>query len=144
MLLVGENNPYGNDPRYALYCLPLNSAGGRLQRLVLGLRFSRYLELERVNLCSGKWSVPAARAAAALYAPTAERVPVLLGAKVSAAFGVPFVPFTRTEMGVVLPHPSGRCTIWNEPGSVARARAVLAEVFPDVPFGEIERVGDSR
>lgn len=63
---------------------------------------------------------------------------VLFGAKVARAFGATeFRPF---EIGhasgfltfVTLPHPSGRCLAWNEPGAYERARALLREagVYP--------------
>jgi hypothetical protein len=34
-----------------------------------------------------------------------------------------------------LPHPSGLCRLWNEPGAVTRARRLLAEVAPWVHWG---------
>ena len=36
-IIVGEANPYGGDPAYALYPIPENSAGGRLCRLIMAL-----------------------------------------------------------------------------------------------------------
>ena len=61
-LLVGECNPYGPDPKYALYPYPRNSAGGRLCRVVFNLPTRVYLEaFDRVNLCATTWSQPAAR-----------------------------------------------------------------------------------
>lgn len=57
-LLVGEQNPYGADPKFALYPYPENSAGGRLCFKVFGLTRHEYLaRFDRVNLCSGKWSM---------------------------------------------------------------------------------------
>lgn len=54
-ILVGEANPYGGDPRYALYPLPENSAGGRLCRLILKLEVRQYLRsFDRRNLCATK------------------------------------------------------------------------------------------
>jgi uracil-DNA glycosylase len=73
------------------------------------------------------------------------RLFVLLGAKVCDAFGVPFEPFTiqvKTTSAavaillkvphqewtfVVLPHPSGRNRLWNDPLAVDKARKVLKE-----------------
>jgi hypothetical protein len=37
IVLVGESNPYGADPYYALYPAPDGSAGHRLCCLVLGM-----------------------------------------------------------------------------------------------------------
>ena len=63
--LVGEHNPYGADPEFALYPLPANATGGRLQRLILGVSMTDYMRhYERVNLCTDKFSVTAARQAA--------------------------------------------------------------------------------
>lgn len=137
-LLVGEINPYGADPRYALYPLPPSSAGGRLCTRVLGLRRRSYLErFERQNLCTGKWSARSARDRARwLVESTPARPFVLLGAKVASAFGLAFEPFENARLSapagelpfVMLPHPSGRCRLWNEPGSVERAREALHSV----------------
>lgn len=129
-LLVGEANPYGADPYYALYCEPPTSAGGRLCRKVLGLEPREYLSrFDRANLCVGKWDVCMARSRAheLTRAPVEHSHFVLLGAKVTRAFDVEFRPFTAHGMFVVLPHPSGLCRAWSEPGAFERARAVLRE-----------------
>ena len=73
---------------------------------------------------------------------------VLRGRKVAGAFGLGHLaPFTRQDVVqidggnllryVILPHPSGRCRVWNEPDAVERARALLRQVRPDVPWGEL-------
>src|SRR6266404_5573815 len=140
-LLVGEDNPYGSDPRYALYHYPPNSAGGRLCREVMGLTPREYIRLfDRVNLCAGNWKISEARKTAArLMAEHSVRVFVLLGAKVAKAFGLPYEPFTMRgsmpsddQLFVQLPHPSGRCRTWNVVGSYGRARRLLsgANVLP--------------
>ena len=90
--LIGEQNPYGADPAFALYPLPENAAGARL------------------------------------------------GARVSAAFGVPFrerlfdpevcvlrAPDIRRRI-LVAPHPSGRSREWNDPRAPERLRAALARL----------------
>lgn len=151
--VVGEDNPYGSDPRYALYDEPERSAGARLRRLVFGVRRTTYhRRTRRLNLCDPRWSAPAARARAAeLLADRSAgeaRVFVLLGRKVAAAFGLdahpPFsVVLAPDEDGafwpcVLLPHPSGRCREWNEPGAHERARALLRSVRPDIPWGEAD------
>lgn len=138
-LLVGEDNPYGTDPRYALFPAPVNSAGARLCSLVMQLRHTEYVRLfDRVNLCAGAWSAPEARArAAALQAEAPDRKLVLLGAKVCRAFGAPYRPFTiLLPTLLVLPHPSGRCRAWNEPNAFELARAVLRDfgVLPPKPL----------
>lgn len=133
-LLVGELNPYGADPKYALYPLPEGASGDRLCRLVMGLQRAEYLRrFDRVNLCVGKWSMKAARSEAQRIYDDPPRRIVLLGRKVAAAFGFGAAapPFSSMRAGeaaiVLLPHPSGLCREWNEPGAFDRARAVLRE-----------------
>lgn len=125
-LLVGELNPYGADQRYALYPSPRRSAGGRLCYDVLGLLPMEYFRTyDRANLCTGKWSTPAAGSKAFdLEVQGYDRL-ILLGAKVSKAFSVPFLPFTVQDGKLVLPHPSGLCRLWNEPGAYERAREAV-------------------
>lgn len=136
-LLVGEDNPYGVDSRYALYPNPVRSAGFRLCHTILGFRSAwGYLRaFDRVNLCAGRWSMPEARAKASEIARERDgRVVILLGAKVSTAFGFAYDPFVRWGRGpdgagpgvvIILPHPSGRCRLWNERGAIERARALV-------------------
>lgn len=147
---VGEDNPYGSDPRYALFCEPPNSAGGRLQRLVLDVSRREYLaSFERVNLCARKWGLREARASAADLRRGERGVFVLLGAKVCSAFGFEFNPTFRYfddfsmstshqnyQRFVVLPHPSGLSRAWNAPGAFDSARATLraAGVLPVPPL----------
>lgn len=141
-LLVGEANPYGGDPYYALYPDPPNCAGDRLCRKVMGLDPDDYLErFDRVNLCPRRWSAREARERAdAMRIERKGGTLVLLGARVTRAFGMFFAPFLVERRGpvwpadgastayVVLPHPSGLSRAWNAPGAYDRARAVLREV----------------
>jgi len=131
--IVGELNPYGARPEYALYPDPPGCAGHRLMK-ILGLSEEEYLALGRVNLCVRKWSGLAARnAAVQLFFGAGEGDAfVMLGRKVAAAFyvtGDPLPPFSVcTIHGVTfasLPHPSGRCRAWNATDAVAHAREVL-------------------
>lgn len=131
--LVGEMNPYGADPRFALYPLPERASGHRMQHRVLGIGVTDYVHLRRYNLCVGRWSIRDARKRAdeILTETAPEGVVVALGAKVASAFGVVrSTPFMRLGRLVLLPHPSGLCRVWNEAGAVARARAVLREACP--------------
>lgn len=156
-LLVGESNPYGTDPHYALYPAPIGCAGWRLCHEVLGLRDVTYLgSFERVNLLAGKWSVPAAREAAAairfrhegdLTDPLRQTRPaiILLGRKVADAFEIhdhspaPYVSMKHAPLTLVLlPHPSGLCRRWGaELDLVERCREALRKVLPGIPFGEV-------
>jgi hypothetical protein len=131
-LIVGELNPYGSDPHFALYPLPAGAAGDRLCR-ILGLRRGDYLaRFDRVNLCDGKWSASAARERAGEIMDSDHERVVLLGSKVAKAFGVPFRPFEFVpgcwQTLLVLPHPSGRCRIWNDHRSVTNAKLAVAEL----------------
>lgn len=136
-LLIGELNPYGTDPQYALYPEPEGASGDRLCRFVMGLTHDEYLErFDRANLCTGKWSAPAARRMAADLVVSAGGPIVLCGVKVASAVGLLPQPFNikRLYIGgygdrvvVVLPHPSGRCRTWHQPGAVDRARSCLRE-----------------
>jgi hypothetical protein len=132
--LVGESNPYGDDPQYALYPYPDGCSGHRLCRLVLGMNRRHYLaSFKRVNLVRGDWSLPAARTRAAELRQDGGRF-VLLGANVCRAFGVTFAPFVAYmqagETLLCLPHPSGRCRLWQEPGTIEKARVAVAALAP--------------
>lgn len=159
VLLVGEMNPYGEDPEYALYHLPTGASGDRLRR-ILGLDSVAYLALGRVNLCEGRWSMPAARArAAALIRDASWTSYVLLGRKVAGAFGYTEPAFSAQQLTwhqldglgrehapvvvVSLPHPSGLNRAWNVAGSVDKARDLLCLVVPAVQWGTAdERMSD--
>ncbi len=149
VILVGELNPYGSDPEFALYCYPPGCSGDRLRR-ILGLPEDQYLSLHRKNLCDGDWSKDQAKTRALeLLSPDAPwRVMVLLGRKVTETFekvalDAPLVPFsTRAccpRMTLVsLPHPSGRnAASWN-PKLHERARQILCELTPELPWGSID------
>lgn len=136
-LLVGELNPYGSDPAFALYPLPRHASGGRLAE-ILGLSRTEYLRtFDRANLCDGRWSMyPARVRAKEILRVSMEdevgRTIVLLGAKVCSAFYVDYEPFTSIAWlvdpvvrTVVLPHPSGLSRKWNEPGAAELARKAV-------------------
>jgi len=131
-LLVGEFNPYGTGPDFALYPAPSGCAGWRLCCKILDIAPSDYLaRFDRANLCVGRWSIREARLEAARLLTTGTGPVVVLGAKVSAAFGLAFEPYANTTLGdpvraaVILPHPSGLCRLWWEPGAYERARRAL-------------------
>lgn len=139
-LLVGEANPYGSDPEWALYPNPPGCAGDRLCRRVLGLGEEEYLDgFDRCNLCPREWRAAEARdrATRMRLTPGPDRTFVLLGAKVTRAFGLEWRPFWWERVQellplpvhtfVVLPHPSGLSRYWNEPGAYERARETLRD-----------------
>ena len=129
-LIVGEDNPFDSDPRYALFPYSLASSGGRLCA-ILGLCEARYLrEFDRANLCHGVWSDRVAKATARRLAASPRPAYVLLGEKVCAAFDMEYVPFTVDERPdgatfAVLPHPSGINRIWCRSENVKLARETV-------------------
>jgi len=159
VILVGEDNPLSGQPEHALLHVPPGHAGHRLQSLVLGLTPAVYLAMWRVNLCAAAWDTKEARKRAYdeildLDAPWS--LVVMLGSKVASAFApsdsaVKLAPFTSTQHVVqrssglaiarktftlaALPHPSARCRTWNETDAVQRARSMLRELAPEVPWG---------
>lgn len=158
VLLVGESNPYGGPESNALVPWPDNCAGHRLQSRIFGLPEDCYTAMHRRNLCRGAWSIQIARAAAwSMISATGEPKPwrtiVILGRKVESAFSRyqagfslrqdadPMQPFTsRVAQGftlVSLPHPSGRNAASWTADAIARARALLAEIEPEVPWGSL-------
>lgn len=141
-LIVGENNPYSSNPVYALWPDPPHSAGGRLCNVILGMDIDAYCDtFDRVNLLSqAKWSVKEARTRAFELLDDTRHDFILLGAKVSRAFGMLFSPFQTACMRdydtdtyyrfLVLPHPSGLCRVWNDPNSIQRTREAVAKFYP--------------
>jgi len=150
ILLCGEQNPYGSNPEFALYCYPPGCAGYRFRR-ILGLPEHQYLSLHRKNLCDGDWSKEQAKKRAfELLSPAAPwRVIVLLGRKVTETFekvaldDVPLIAFSTRGCCpgmtlVSLPHPSGRnAALWNSKAR-DRAREILRELAPELPWGSID------
>ncbi len=138
-ILVGESNPYGADPDFALYPAPAGCSGHRLCHLILGMTEDTYLDaFERVNLCEGPWSMRVARKRVEEILATPARF-VLCGRRVADAFRVGFSPFslevTRRGVFCVLPHPSGRNFLWRQDGAVALARKAVSAFAPEIaPF----------
>lgn len=140
-LLIGEANPYGADPYFALYPSPERSAGHNLCVKLLGLSRLRYLDLfDRVNLCPSRWRAKEARENANYLLSSRPRFQaVLLGRKVAAAFRLEdsppysihyFSEVLHSSWLVVLPHPSGLCREWNDPRNFLRARQLVQSVYP--------------
>ena len=141
--LIGEQNPYSRGHEYDLYPFPENASGDRLRK-ILGITVDEYLErFERRNLLhkGEKWGVKTAKAAAdAVLAKAAGARLVLLGAKVTKAFGHEFKPFhlcfgvdydngvshrSLNPYALILPHPSGLSRAWNDIDAVQKARDAL-------------------
>lgn len=145
VVIVGESNPFGGDPRFALYHLPRGASGDRLREIV-GLRDATYEAIPKVNLCAREWKTKEAVIAATRLRLDYEVV-VACGRKVAVAFGCArdypmFFPCYLAVGGgkkcnvLLLPHPSGLNRMWNEDGARARARRLLAAYAPSIPWGE--------
>lgn len=146
--LIGENNPYGTDQRYALYHEPKGAAGDRLCRLVLGLEWRDYMRHfhRRNTLVGSKWSALKAREGAALiFAETAPGDAVVLcGKKVWDAWfrllqiadsyrqWQPYCVHTGPESRLFasIPHPSGLNRVWGAPGAFQLARETVLIAAP--------------
>jgi len=129
-LLVGEANPYSEDPADALLPYPDGSAGWRLARM-LGWGRAQYLRsFDRTNIFAGprdRWSLPEARGRAqAILEGRSDGDIILLGRRVCDAFERSEHEFwMRIGRFVTLPHPSGRSRTWNDPEAIGRLRRML-------------------
>jgi len=124
VLLLGEANPYGADPSFALYCRPVGCSGFRLRR--------------------------AKQRAAELLVPCAPYpVIVMLGRKVTEAMrrvamlDSDLAPFSVHGCCpgftlVSLPHPSGRNAARWSGAARAHARQILAALVPSLPWGSAD------
>jgi len=150
--LVGELNPYGEDPRFALYDEPIGASGHRLREYILGIPRRVYLAdslFTRQNLCVGHWHRETARARMEILIDslTSGDLVVTLGRRVAQARQSQYVPtprpwevqkvVSRGSLLLALPHPSGLCREWNDPAAARRARDILRSVAPHVRWGEL-------
>lgn len=135
-ILVGEANPYGGSPEFALWPDPPNCSGWRLCHRIFNMQTTEYLRaFDRVNLCPHRWSMPMARDRAHHIKATMGGPLILLGSKVCSGFDIAFQPFTvqTSILGpdrevLILPHPSGRSTAWNDPKNAERARLLVRQM----------------
>lgn len=137
VVLVGEVNPYQDRRDFDLYDMPEKASGHRLREKILGVSREDYFRrFYRRNLCVKTWSpVTAYERAASLRSEFSNYTFVLLGKKVQKAFGFGDVPdqVSRVDRSdarhgrsfVLIPHPSGLCRFWNEPGSIPTVRYAL-------------------
>jgi hypothetical protein len=124
-LIVGLDNPHSADPRLALWPYPRGCAGARLADLA-DLSPRAYLRaFDRANACDLD---------RASFWPSQEpgRTVILLGRAVAKWAGMPAAPFWQplSHAGcavLVIPHPSGRCLLYNDPEARAQARAILRQ-----------------
>jgi len=129
-LLVGDINPYSDDPAHALLPWPANSAGSRLARLLV-LSDRQYLSaFDRMNLRlpHEQWGNPAILGRVQeVNARLCQKV--LLGRDVQRAFGFTRSrPLERFGTFLLVPHPSGRCLYWNDPSNAIALRQLINEL----------------
>lgn len=133
VLLVGEqpNGTPGPDG-------PLGGRSAARLAALAGVDVSWVLAQRRTNLIpyAGSWDAEEARVEAKrldVEGPPVEFV--LLGRRVAAAFGLSHVrAFTHLRLdsgrpAVLLPYPSGRCRLWNDPTNREIARRILARLL---------------
>jgi hypothetical protein len=142
-LLIGEAPGPNTNPKLPLFPEPNSSAAGRLLRYA-DVEHADYMgKLVRMNLCDGEWSerrAVAGRVRAVSYlldsANFYDGVPLrvlLLGKRVAAAWAChgPFGCVTQVYPGDVelrvawIPHPSGRCHLYNDRKNQLRARRAV-------------------
>lgn len=155
-LLIGMNNPYGPDPRHALFPVPEKSAGGRLFRMFQEASARRFPNgpapyrqtyingFDRHNVLGQQdWDKAAARAAGAQLLPTlAGRCAVVLGRDTCTALGLdrkaPWLerrelvlqPTTGAKLvWWLVPHPSGMCREYNDPTMRQRVGDLMLDLF---------------
>lgn len=160
LVVVGQTNPYGADPHFALYTRPQNATGARLYYIVrqaLGeakqpvMSEWEWLKVaERINLCTGEFRDTEARAAAArVVRERRDRPVLLLGKRVADAFAalLPEPALYEGREGVYLiPHPSGRNRAWNHPSAYQAAATCVAKAIAQA-FGqavETDRVQETQ
>lgn len=133
--IIGEAPGRNTSPKLPLFPFPASSAGGRLMAYS-GMKPTNYLATfhrRNVQTVLAPWSAPHARELATyierdMVDAKIHRV-LLLGTRVGAAFEVGGLWSTlTTTSGItyfVIPHPSGRCRVYNDEPARARARAAL-------------------
>jgi hypothetical protein len=139
-VLLGMNNPYSERPDRALAPLPVNSAGGRIHKMLrarTGATKSQYMRaFERRNLLDRvEWcAVEAAARAQDLVTDLQGREVVVFGWVVAEALGLPkdviIHPFEhRGVLWRRVPHPSGRNLWYNKRENTAMVELLLEELY---------------
>ena len=147
-LIVGMNNPYSEDPRYALYPHPERSAGFRLylmlkeagHREAVSISKLNYAErFDRVNVVAGE---PYSKSAAKRERPKVlelmrDRLTIICGAGTARDLELFYGGFTLEKNVVgpysyyVIPHPSGRTRDYNSSEMRARVGELLLSLYKD-------------
>ena len=147
-VIVGMNNPYSVDPKYALYPHPTGSAGHRLfemlraagNRMNIKVTPLKYVDaFDRINLLNEtKWDPAKAKSLSpAVLAYLKGRTVVLCGKSSANILGMQKVDFGTTPKFdtywdfsyYVIPHPSGLCREYNDPATVRSVGDLLLELY---------------
>jgi hypothetical protein len=97
----------------------------------LGVRWDDGINLLWPSHEPGKWDAREARRVAEVLMPEVLEydVVILFGVKVCVAFQVKFEPCVTQGKFLPLPHPSGRCRLWNNEETHHRIRKVMKELL---------------
>lgn len=139
-VLLGMNNPISSTPGHELFPHPTGCTGWRVWQLLRlkddTITRRQYLNgFERVNLVRGLvWDrTEADRAASNLPSLYSGRIIVVFGEECRRAIGLPKLLVHPIEQhGVTwrqLPHPSGRCTWYNDEEARDLAASLLIELY---------------
>lgn len=133
-VIIGMNNPQGSKP---LWPDPPGCAGWRLWQLS-GMERKEWLRaFRRVNILdTPHWDREAARVSGPeIWSSYGGRRIILLGHGAREAVGLPPVPWIVLQVDErtgttwrFLPHPSGRCQLYNDPVMREAVRMVLQEM----------------
>jgi hypothetical protein len=143
-VLMGMNNPYTDDPKFALHYTPKRSAGHRLSVMFLeaAKRAGRDLTEEdyavgfdRRNLLNKTVWHPTQVPHRRILESFQDRVVVLCGARVAYVLGLPHLGFhlnpTIADRFVyyTIPHPSGLTREYNDPEMRTRVGDLLYMLY---------------
>jgi hypothetical protein len=121
-LLLGAHNPHSADPRWALFWAPEGCSGHRLWKMSGLPKLVWKHAFDRMNVLDAtEWGTgPDERRVVEVRAAMLGRETLVLGHQARAALGLPTRPWLlpqEEDWGVwrLLPHPSGRCQLYNDP-----------------------------
>lgn len=136
-VLLGMHNPLSDHPKLALWPEPRGCTGWRIWQMVGCSKIEYIRGFDRRNLLDSEgWMTAAARSRAQDIWPTLEgRRVVLLGREVASCIGLPAGDWLLPEIDVtgrewrVVPHPSGRNRLYNDPTMGVRVSMLLRDLW---------------
>jgi hypothetical protein len=133
-VIVGMCHPSSTDPADALEMATPNAAGDRLWRMltmaVAASKADVADRFDRVNLSSSTEFCPTKKDVARVRKLVGKRKAIVLGRQTWHSLGLaPEAPwFSREGNYHLLPHPSGRCLLYNDDAARRRAGLLLAKL----------------